>query len=236
VLVDRDLGESVLQRRQLGAQIAAALHRDSLFGRLSTGAKLSQQELCERFGTSRMPVRDALRELVYSGMVTTDAGRHAVVAPIKSTDVLDSFEIEGMLSGWAVRKATALATEDDLSQLQHLNVLMRDALDSGDAERLPALNWQFHRKINHMARSPTLLAALRLMCVDVPRDYLAEVPDWAPGSLSEHEQIVTAIGERRRHARRASHGRPFHVIGCRPRRIPGAPRRPPRLSPMPGSG
>jgi len=195
MVADRDLGESALQRRQLGTQIAAVLRQDILFGRLSTGAKLSQQELCERFGTSRMPVRDALRELVYSGMVTTDAGRHAVVAPIKRADVLDSFEIEGMLSGWAARKATALATEDDLSQLQHLNMLMRDALDGGDAERLPTLNWQFHRKINRMARSPKLLAAIRLMSVDVPRDYLAEVPDWAPRSLSEHEQIVTAIRE-----------------------------------------
>jgi DNA-binding GntR family transcriptional regulator len=195
MLADGGPGESALQRRQLGTQIAAVLRQDILFGRLPTGAKLSQQELCERFGTSRMPVRDALRELAYSGLVTTDAGRHAVVVPIKRADVLDSFEIQGMLSGWAAGKATALATGDDLSRLHDIDVLMRDALDRGDADRLPALNWQFHRTVNRLARSPKLLAAIRLVSLDMPRDYLAEVPGWAPRSISEHEQIVTAMRE-----------------------------------------
>jgi DNA-binding GntR family transcriptional regulator len=121
-------------------QIAAVLRRDILFGRLQTGTKRSQQELCNRFGTSRMPVRDALRELSYSGLLTQDDGGHAVVAPLKRTDVLDSFTIEGMLSGLAARKATALATEDQLQALEDPDEKMRAVSRHGDPAGPPTLN------------------------------------------------------------------------------------------------
>ena len=57
------LGRPVVDRAFLGRQIAQSLRRDILLGVLSSGTKLSQQQLCERFGTSRMPVRDGLRLL-----------------------------------------------------------------------------------------------------------------------------------------------------------------------------
>ena len=52
-----------LDRTPLGQRIADALRHDILFGRLAPGTKLAQTQVCERFGTSRMPVRDALRQL-----------------------------------------------------------------------------------------------------------------------------------------------------------------------------
>lgn len=185
--------ESPVRRAQLGAQIAAVLRQDILFGRIATGSKLSQQELCERFGTSRMPVRDALRELVYSGLLTQDGGRHAIVAPLHRADVLDSFTIEGMLSGWAARKATELATPGDLHDLERLDDTMHASLKKGDVAPLPTLNWQFHRRINHLANSPKLLAAIRLVSLEVPRDYLVELPTWAERSNREHTEIVDAM-------------------------------------------
>jgi DNA-binding GntR family transcriptional regulator len=182
-----------IRRAQLGAQIAGILRQDILFGRIATGSKLSQQELCDRFGTSRMPVRDALRELVYSGLLIQDDGRHAVVAPLHEADVLDSFAIEGMLSGLAVRKATALAAEDDLHELEALDDRMHEVLVAGEVDKLPTLNWQFHRRINYLANSPKLLAAIRVVTLEVPRDYLAELPTWAERSNREHTEIVAAM-------------------------------------------
>ena len=190
---DQEYVESPVRRAQLGAQIASVLRQDILFGRIGTGSKLSQQELCERFGTSRMPVRDALRELVYSGLLTQDGGRHAIVAPLHRADVLDSFTIEGMLSGWAARKATAVATPADIQDLERLDDSMHESLKTGDVADLPTLNWQFHRRINHLANSPKLLAAIRLVSLEVPRDYLAELPTWAERSNREHTEILDAM-------------------------------------------
>ena len=53
-----------------------ALRRDILLGVLKPGTKISQQQLTELYGTSRMPVRDALRLLVHEGLMTVDDSRH----------------------------------------------------------------------------------------------------------------------------------------------------------------
>lgn len=180
-----------LERKSLGAQIASSLRQDILFGRVRPGTRLSQQDLCNRFGTSRMPVRDALRELVYSGLLEQDGGRHAVVASLNRADLLDSFTIEGLLGGLAARKAVENATAEDITLLEDLHQRMQEGLP----EEVAALNWQFHRHINRMTKSRKLLAALRQVSLDVPRDYLTEFPEWAKRSHAEHEELLAAMRE-----------------------------------------
>jgi len=186
----------VLQRKPLGSQIATALRRDILFGRLTPGTRLSQQELCERFGTSRMPVRDALRELVYSGLLEQDGGRHAIVASLNRSDLLDSFTIEGMLSAMAARKATINATQEDLDQLESMHERMCAAHAAGESRTMANLNWDFHRYINKLSRSKKLLSAIQTVSLEVPRDYLIEFPQWAAKSNIEHGQIIDAMKKR----------------------------------------
>jgi len=182
-----------LQRKPLGSQIAAELRQDILFGRLAPGTRLSQQELCNQFGTSRMPVRDALRELVYAGLLEQDGTGHAVVVPLKRADIIDAFTIEGMLSGFAARKATGNATEADLEELGTLHRRMIAVAHGTDSSDMAQLNWEFHRKINRLSRSKKLLSAISVVSLDVPRDYLREFPLWAERSNDEHQAILQAM-------------------------------------------
>src|ERR1700740_1845683 len=64
---------AVNRRPFLGKQIAEALRREIVLGIIPSGTKLSQRQLCEKFGTSRMPGRDGLKLLSHEGLVTTDA-------------------------------------------------------------------------------------------------------------------------------------------------------------------
>jgi DNA-binding GntR family transcriptional regulator len=182
-----------LNRDSLGSQIASALRRDIYLGRIRPGTRLGQQELCEQFGTSRMPARDALRELVHDGLLVQQGPRQVVVAPLSRRELVDSFIIEGTLNGIAARLATMRARSEDLDTLTRLHDEMQERADAGDPARMAELNWQFHRKINHMAGSRKLLAALRIVSVDVPRDYLIQVPSWAQRSNKEHRAILDAM-------------------------------------------
>jgi DNA-binding GntR family transcriptional regulator len=182
-----------LQRDPLGSQIASLLRREIYLGRLRPGTRLGQQELCEQFGTSRMPVRDALRELVYDGLLVRDGARQVVVAPLHRADLLDSFQIEGMLNGMAAARATANATQEDFQRLEEFHGGMLRCAGSGDYAEMARLNWQFHRYINRLAGSRKLLAALRVVSLDVPRDYLTQLPEWAQKSNREHEAIINAM-------------------------------------------
>jgi DNA-binding GntR family transcriptional regulator len=181
----------------LGSQIANALRRDVLLGRLVPGTKVSQQELCERFGTSRMPVRDALRSLVHEGLMFVDSTRHIIVAPLSRDDMIDAFAIEGELTGMAAERASRRATAEDLETLDGLDARMREAARDERPDLMVDLNWQFHRKLNHMAGSRKLLVAIRKVSVDLPRDFLAQLPERNAKSNEQHKGIIGAIRDRR---------------------------------------
>jgi len=177
----------------LGSQIADVLRRDVLLGRLVPGTKISQQELCERFGTSRMPVRDALRGLVQEGLMVVDSARHIIVAPLSKEDMIDAFAIEGALTGMATERASRKASEEDLDELDELDGLMVAAAAAGRQDQMVELNWQFHRKINRLSGSRKLLVAIRKVSLDLPRDFLAQLPEWNSKSNAQHRAILGAM-------------------------------------------
>ena len=187
------LSPTALQRDPLGNQIADTLRREILLGVLSPGTQVSQQQLCERFGTSRMPVRDALRELVQEGLMTLDSARHIVVAPLSKQDLLDAFTIEGVLTGMATERASQRASATDLDSLERLHEAMLAAAKGKQQSAMVELNWTFHRKINHMSGSRKLILALRKVSVDLPRDFLEQVPEWNVTSNADHARILAAM-------------------------------------------
>ncbi|HZZ52045.1 MAG TPA: GntR family transcriptional regulator [Pseudonocardia sp.] len=188
--------EARLSRRSLGDQIADQLRQEILLGQLEPGTAISQQGLCEVYGTSRMPVRDALVKLMNEGLLHSGIGGQAVVARLTREDILDSFDIEAVVHSRAARRATIAAGEEELSYLEQLHEEMVEAHRAGDLERVGELNWAFHRTINLASGSPKLIAMMRTVSLDVPRDYLKELPGWAERANSEHAEIVAAFRAR----------------------------------------
>jgi DNA-binding GntR family transcriptional regulator len=180
-----------LHRLPLGEQIARRLRDDILLGRIAPGTTLSQVQLCELYGTSRMPVRDALRQLAHEGLVVTNTAGNSVVAAITASDVEDSLHVQAIVYGRMARRAAARATEADLAKLDELHRAMVAAAKAGDSEELPDLNWEFHRSINRIAAAPRLAALIRSM--SLPREYQLEFPDEQPRLNREHGAIVKAL-------------------------------------------
>ena len=189
-----------VQRSLLSEQIANDLRRDILTGTLTPGSRIAQQALCEQFGVSRMPVRDALRVLTHEGLLVTDSAQHSVVAPLSRSDLQDSFLIEGTLTGIAASRASKNAQPDDLSVLEELHHNMVQAAGEGNQDRMTELNWSFHRFINRLAKSRKLISAIRFASLDLPRTYLMELPEWNSRSNEQHEAILQAM-RKRQHAR-----------------------------------
>lgn len=189
-----DNGTDRLDRSTLGGQIADAIRREILLGRLEVGQRLGQSQLCSRFGTSRMPVRDALRQLAYEGFLLSDGGGHAVVARMSRGDIEDTYAIEGTLHGFAARRVAKKASSEEIAELRrrHEEMMLREH----DVAALAELNDQFHRRINHLADSRKLLAALRTLALSIPRDYLVEFPEWAARANCEHAEILAAFEAR----------------------------------------
>jgi DNA-binding GntR family transcriptional regulator len=200
----------VVQRSLLGNQISERLRRDILFGVIKPGTRLSQRQLCEQFGTSRMPVRDALRTLMHEGLLFIDPGQHTVVAPLSRSDLLDAYVIEGTLAGLAAQRASQNASADDLDRLAGFHKRMLDAEASGDHAAMAELNWTLHRDINRIARSRKLLVALKVVSLELPRDFLMKLPERVKRSNDDHEAILQAM-RKRRHVQ-AGHLMTEHIV------------------------
>jgi len=111
-----------------------------LTGALPAGTRLDLDAITKEFATSRTPVREALLELSYDGLVKVTPRSGVTVIGISPEDVLDSFTILGVLTGQAAAWAARRVTPDGVARLRDL---------AADLES----NWDFHREIHRAAHS-----------------------------------------------------------------------------------
>ena len=187
---------TVLQRTPLGLQISQELRRQILFGHLDPGTPLTQQELCDRFGTSRMPVREAINKLVMDGLATRPNNRDAVVADITLEDILDAFEVNAHLHALASVRAINRGSADERKRLWNIHEDMGRAVRKGELTRSAELNGRFHRQLNRMSHSTPIITALKRVTAFVPTDFVREAPNYAFRGYRQHESIMDAFLER----------------------------------------
>ncbi|WP_268798607.1 GntR family transcriptional regulator [Pseudomonas huanghezhanensis] len=97
------------------AVIEAKVRNAILDGRLPAGIALRQQELATLFGVSRMPVREALRQLEAQSLLRVETHKGAVVAPLIGEDATDAYSLRILLESEALRQSIPLLTDDDIS-------------------------------------------------------------------------------------------------------------------------
>jgi DNA-binding GntR family transcriptional regulator len=169
------------------ARAARELRDRILTGRLQSGTRLDLDEITTEFGTSRTPVREALLELAYEGLVTIVPRSGITVVGMTPEHVVDNFAILAALSGKAAEWTTARVGPDQLAELVRL------AERIVDAEDIVAANWRFHRGVNRACGSPPLLTYLRQAVRVVPASYFALLADQEQRSIDEHAALLDAM-------------------------------------------
>ena len=164
-----------------------------LTGALPAGSRVDLDAITAEFATSRTPVREALLELSFEGLVQVAPRSGITVIGISPADVLDSFTILGVLTGQAAAWAAERVESQELDMLRDLaaDVAARSGEDSiGEA------NWHFHQNIHRAAHSPRLLNQIRQAARVVPSNFLTLFPDHEKHSLDEHQQLLDALGDK----------------------------------------
>lgn len=164
-------------------------------GALEPGTPLDEQELAARFGVSRTPVREAIRQLSASGLVSVRPHRGAVVALPTPGQLHDMFEamaeLEALCAGFAARNMT-VPERRGLEALHHeLRALVRE----GDPSRYHEKNEAFHAAI-YAGSHNGYLAEITLMTrarVAPFRRAQFRATGRLGGSYQEHDLIVQAI-------------------------------------------
>jgi DNA-binding GntR family transcriptional regulator len=181
-----DIGGTVRERatRELRDRI--------LTGVLPAGARIDLDAITEEFATSRTPVREALLELSFEGLVTIAPRSGITVLGVQSEDVMDSFTILGVLTGQAAAWAAERATKSEVEELRRLAA---DVAAHSGADGIGEANWLFHQAIHRAAHSPRLLTQLKHAARVVPTNFLTVFPDHEKHSLDEHDQLLDAIAD-----------------------------------------
>jgi DNA-binding GntR family transcriptional regulator len=173
---DVDIAGTVRERA------ARELRDRILTGALPAGTRLDLDAITKEFATSRTPVREALLELSYDGLVRVAPRSGITVIGISPADLLDSFTILGVLTGQAAAWAARRVTPEGVQRL-------RDLATDIDA------NWDFHREIHQAAHSRRLMAQIRQAVRVVPSNFLAMVPEHEHNSLEDHQALVSALAD-----------------------------------------
>jgi DNA-binding GntR family transcriptional regulator len=175
--------------------VRQSLADDIITGRLAAGARLDEASLARRFGVSRTPVREALRELAATGLVRMQAHRGAVAATIGEERLQELFDALAEMEGICARLSAANMTSADRRSLEALHARCGELVRSGDAELYHAANAEFHVAIRSGCRN----AVLQEMTADLRRRFapLSLAQFRGPGRLAqsyaEHHVIVAAI-------------------------------------------
>lgn len=122
--------------RSLADEIAAGL--------IPPGTSLDEQQLADRFGTSRTPVREAVRRLAAEKLVEVRPRRGAVVIEISIERLFEMLEMSAELEALCVRMATNRMTPIERAQLQHIHNQSLAFVEVGDSEGYSTAYQTFH--------------------------------------------------------------------------------------------
>lgn len=164
-----------------------------LTGAMAAGSRIDLDSITEEFATSRTPVREALLELSFEGLVKIAPRSGITVIGANVDDVMDSFTILGVLTGQAAAWAAERITADELAELRSLAA---DVASRAGDDSIGEANWRFHQEIHRAAHSPRLLTQIRQAARVVPSNFLTLFPEHENHSLDEHEELLDALAEK----------------------------------------
>ncbi|MBM7789618.1 GntR family transcriptional regulator [Tenggerimyces flavus] len=136
--------------------VADRLRAAILAGELTAGRKLVETDIAGRFGVSRGPVREALRELAREGLVADLPRRGTVVCTITQADLMEVYAVREALEVQAVRESLGIATDAEICEVSRAYDLMIEAWQGEDWNAAVKADKAFHQSIVQLAKNKRL--------------------------------------------------------------------------------
>lgn len=186
--------------QSLHGEVLARLRDYIVEGHVPEGGRVPERELCELFGVSRTPLREALKVLASEGLIDLLPNRGARVRPLDATELNELFDVMGGLEALAGRLACENITPEQLNEIEQIHYEMYGYYCRRDLDGYFRCNQLIHRRIVEIADNQTLrstyfsignrIRRVRYMAnLDRRRDRWGE-------AMREHELILDALRQR----------------------------------------
>lgn len=183
-----DLAPLSLPRGRV-ADLVEDLRAQIVSGAITPGETLVQEDLAERFGVSRMPVREAIKHLQMLGFVTVEANKRARVAEVSREDFLEIYDMREAAEALAMTSAMAHLTNVQIDAARAI----QDRIEGVDPMGFGLLNMEFHMILYRPSGRARLLSHVEMLYNATDR-YVSMVkagPDLHDKSNAEHRELLT---------------------------------------------
>lgn len=187
-----------LKRKSLHEELAEKVRELIVNGELPGGTKVPERELCEAFGVSRTPLREALKVLAADHLVVLQPNRGAWVTEITVEDLEEVFPVMGALEALSGELACNKITDEEIQAIGELHNAMVGHYENRRLREYFDVNQKIHEAILAAARNRTLTYQYRALATQVRRArFVANMTDerWQQAT-DEHEEIIRYLRAR----------------------------------------
>ncbi len=191
----------------LADEIAFRLQRKILNGDYRPGSRLVQDELCQTFGVSRTPIREALRKLQATHLVDLVPNRGAKVRVFDKNELVEVYTIRAELEGFGCELAAAQLTPRTRARLKEIQGQLaagvsrfaRHEIGPDDEAHFNTVinetNVAFHQTIHRAAGNAHLVRIVADLQQFFPKDYIwqavrSSIPEFLELNVEEHERVL----------------------------------------------
>ena len=184
-----------LPNRSTPDLIAEALRQAIGHGLFVEGQSLRQDEIAGQFGVSRIPVREALRQLEAEGLVIFHPNRGAMVSVLSVAEAQEICEIRVALETMALELAIPQLSDLDLRRAAEL---LQATEQAASPEQAAHLIWQFYMALYSPANRPRLLDLIKMLHVNIDRYMRLQRAELTIQThcLSNHQQLLESCWQR----------------------------------------
>lgn len=185
----------LLSSKTLTDQVYGVLRDRILSGDWDVGSFIREQEISDKLGVSRTPVREALGRLASEGFLQRIPHRGFRLPEQSATDLLDLYPILASLEVLAARQYFPQSSREGLEELRAVNRAYRAAYERADIRAGIECNDRFHHLLaegSHNERLCRILDELRAEVTRLEIWAFSNMPQWDV-SIREHDEILDAV-------------------------------------------
>ncbi len=188
------LDSPIEERRPLREEVYSRLKQAIIEGQLPPGEHLIETKLAERFGVSRVPVREAILSLEREHLVSASS-RGMVVSSVTRQSIEEAYAIRAILEAHGCRLAAERITPDEKEGLRRILSQSRDAIAANDMSALTACDIELHDRLISASRNATLKNVLDQLPDSMRRFRIASLTfhRHPEDVLSDHRKIVNVV-------------------------------------------
>jgi DNA-binding GntR family transcriptional regulator len=203
-----------MQRKSTVEMAVEILREKILRGEYEENSALRQDALAAELGVSRIPVREALRQLEAEGLVNFSPHLGAVVSSLSLSEIEELFNLRALLESELLRQAVERMNDEVLERAESVLEAYEAAFERGDVAAWGELNWEFHATLLAVSDRPLTMGVLSTLHNHSDR-YMRMQLALTHGehrATGEHRAILEAARER--DAPEAAHLMAEHIVGA----------------------